>query len=228
LTCGRPWPVGVDSPLVRASLLGSLAPGSREFVLQRSTVRRLAGGEHLFHHGDAADCMYVVESGRFAVKATTSDGDTAIVRIIGPEQVVGELALLVDGLRRTGTVVALEPSVVRVVSRSLFSDVRARDPLVDRALVEDLAGRLAELSEQFVVSQFGSLAERVAERLLVLDGVYRHGWIEVTQESLGAMTGGSRQAVNRILADAAAEGLIAIRRGAVRVLDPAALAARSR
>jgi CRP-like cAMP-binding protein len=213
---------------VPLSLLGSLAPESREFVLQRSTVRRLAGGEHLFHHGDAADCMYVVESGRLAVKATTSDGDTAIVRIIGPEQVVGELALLVDGLRRTGTIVALERSVVRVISRSLFGEVRVRDPGVDRALVADLAGRLAALSEQFVVSQFGSLAERVAERLLVLDEVYRHGWIEVTQESLGAMTGGSRQAVNRVLADAAAAGLVTVRRGAVKVLDPAALAARSR
>jgi CRP-like cAMP-binding protein len=211
---------------VPLSLLGALAPESRQFVLQRSTVRRLTSGEHLFHHGDAADCMYVVESGRLVVKATTSDGDTVIVRIIGQEHVVGELALLVEGLRRTGSVVALEPSVLRVVSRSLFSEVRARDPLVDRALVEDLAGRLAALSEQFVVSQFGSLTERVVERLLVLDEVYRHGWIEVTQESLGAMTGGSRQAVNRILADAAAEGLIAIRRGAVRVLDPVALAAR--
>jgi CRP-like cAMP-binding protein len=211
---------------VPLSLLGALAPESRQFVLQRSTVRRLTSGEHLFHHGDAADCMYVVESGRLVVKATTSDGDTVIVRIIGQEHVVGELALLVEGLRRTGSVVALEPSVLRVVSRSLFSEVRARDPLVDRALVEDLAGRLAALSEQFVVSPFGSLTERVVERLLVLDEVYRHGWIEVTQESLGAMTGGSRQAVNRILADAAAEGLIAIRRGAVRVLDPVALAAR--
>jgi CRP-like cAMP-binding protein len=210
------------------SLLGSLAPESRQFVLQRSTIRRLAAGEHLFHHGDSADCMYVVESGRLAVRANTSDGDTVIVRIIGPEQVVGELALLVDGLRRTGTIVALERSVVRVISRSLFSEVRARDPGVDRALVADLAGRLAALSEQFVVSQFGSLADRVAERLLVLDEVYRHGWIEVTQESLGAMTGGSRQAVNRVLADAAAEGLVSVRRGAVKVLDPAALAARSR
>jgi CRP/FNR family cyclic AMP-dependent transcriptional regulator len=210
------------------SLLGSLTLESRQFVLQRSTIRRLAGGEHLFHHGDAADCMYVVERGRLAVRATTTDGDTAIVRIIGPEQVVGELALLVDGLRRTGTIVALERSVVRVISRSLFAEVRARDPGVDRALVADLAGRLAALSEQFVVSQFGSLAERVAERLLVLDVVYRHGWIEVTQESLGAMTGGSRQAVNRVLADAAAAGLVTVRRGAVKVLDPAALAARSR
>jgi CRP/FNR family transcriptional regulator, cyclic AMP receptor protein len=213
---------------VPLSLLGSLTLESRQFVLQRSTIRRLAGGEHLFHHGDAADCMYVVERGRLAVRATTTDGDTAIVRIIGPEQVVGELALLVDGLRRTGTIVALERSVVRVISRSLFAEVRARDPGVDRALVADLAGRLAALSEQFVVSQFGSLAERVAERLLVLDVVYRHGWIEVTQESLGAMTGGSRQAVNRVLADAAAAGLVTVRRGAVKVLDPAALAARSR
>jgi DNA-binding transcriptional regulator LsrR (DeoR family) len=58
--------------------------------------------------------------------------------------------------------------------------------------------------------------------------MYRHGWIEVTQESLGAMTGGSRQAVNRVLADAAAAGLVTVRRGAVKVLDPAALAALNR
>jgi CRP-like cAMP-binding protein len=79
-----------------------------------------------------------------------------------------------------------------------------------------------------VVNQFGTLTQRVVERLLVLDEVYRHGWIDVTQEALGAMTGGSRQAVNRVLADAAAAGLIAVRRGAVRVLDPATLAARHR
>ena len=78
------------------------------------------------------------------------------------------------------------------------------------------------------MSQFGTLSERVLERLLVLDEVYRHGWIEINQEELGAMVGGSRQAVNRALADAAAAGLVEIRRGAVRVVDAAALAAYHR
>jgi CRP/FNR family transcriptional regulator, cyclic AMP receptor protein len=206
------------------SLLDSLTPRSREFVLHRSTVRRLVAGEHLFHHGDKADCMYVVETGRLAVQITTSDGERAIIRVIGPDQVVGELALVVDGLRRTGSVVALEASIVRVIHSALFAEIRTRDPGVDRALVADLAARLAALSEQFVVNQFGTLAERVAERLLVLDAVYRHGWIEVTQEALGAMTGGSRQAVNRILADAEAAGLLVLRRGGVKVLDPVGLA----
>ncbi len=62
----------------------------------------------------------------------------------------------------------------------------------------------------------------------MLDEVYRHAWIEINQEELGAMVGGSRQAVNRVLADAAAAGLVAIRRGAVRVLDPDALARHQR
>ena len=211
-----------------ASLLDSLTPGSRQFLLERSTVRRLCDDEHLFHHGDVADCMYLIESGRLAVQTTTSDGDTAIVRVIGPGHVVGELALIVDGMRRTGSVVALGASVVRVVHRSLFSELRSRDPGVDRALVADLAARLAALSEQFVVNQFGTLADRVLERLLVLDEVYRHAWIEINQEELGAMVGGSRQAVNRVLADAAAAGLVAVRRGAVRVLDPDALARHQR
>lgn len=210
---------------VATSILDALAPRSREYVLERSTVRRLTTNHPLFHHGDAADCMYVLESGRLAVTNTNADGQTAIVRVIGPGQVVGELALLVDGLRRTGTVRALEPSTVRIIHRALFAELRARDAGVDRALVADLATRLAALSEQFVVTQLGSLAERVADRLLALDEVYRHGWIAVTQTALGAMTGGSRQAVNRVLGDAEAAGLITMRRGAVRVLDRAGLAA---
>jgi CRP-like cAMP-binding protein len=204
---------------VPQSLLDTLAPEVRAHVLERSTVRRLAAGQPLFHHGDEADCMYLVETGRLAVQTATRDGRTAIVRVVGASQVVGELALLVTGLRRTGTVVALEPADVRVIHRSLFSDLRQRDPRVDRTLVGDLAARLAALSEQLVINQFGTLAERVFERLLVLDEVYRHGWIDLTQEALGAMTGGSRQAVNRILLDAASAGLIEVRRGAVRVLD---------
>jgi CRP-like cAMP-binding protein len=204
-----------------------LAPESRQFVLQRSTVRQLRAGEQLFHDGDEADCMYVVERGRLAVETTTADGDTAIVRVIGPGQVVGELALLVEGLRRTGTVVGLELSTLRVIGRSVFSDVRGRDPRIDRLLVADLAERLVALSGQFVLNQYGTLEQRVFERLLVLDEVYRNGWIEATQEALAAMSGASRQAVNRVLVDAAGEGLIALRRGAVRLLDREAVAERS-
>ena len=213
--------------MTAASLLDSLAPESRQFVLQRSTVRQLRAGDQLFHDGDEADCMYVIERGRLAVETTTTDGDKAIVRVIGPDQVVGELALLVEGLRRTGTVVALEPSTLRVIGRSVFSDVRARDPRIDRTLVSDLAARLVALSGQFVLNQYGTLEQRVFERLLVLDEAYRNGWIEATQEALAAMSGASRQAVNRVLVEAAGEGLIALRRGAVRVLNRKAVAERT-
>jgi CRP/FNR family transcriptional regulator, cyclic AMP receptor protein len=212
--------------MIAGSLLDSLAPESRQFVLQRSTVRQLRAGDQLFHDGDEADCMYLVERGRLAVETTTTDGDKAIVRVIGPDQVVGELALLVEGLRRTGTVVALEPSTLRVIGRSVFSDVRFRDPRIDRALVSDLAARLVALSGQFVLNQYGTLEQRVFERLLVLDEAYRNGWIRVTQEELAAMSGASRQAVNRVLVEAAGEGLIALRRGAMRILDADAIAAR--
>jgi CRP/FNR family cyclic AMP-dependent transcriptional regulator len=208
------------------SLLDSLTADARAAVLERSSVRRLRAGEHLFHHGDEADSMYLVETGRLAVRTTTSDGQTAIVRVIGRGNAVGELALLVDGARRTGTVTALEPTVLRVILRARFSELRARDPQIDRALVVDLATRLAALSEQFVLTQYGTVEQRVLERLLVLDEVYRHGWIDVTQEELGAMSGASRQSINRVLVGAAGEGLIALRRGAIKVLDADALATR--
>ena len=157
--------------------------------------------------------MYVVESGRLVVQTTTHrrrDGDHPGV---GTGQVVGGLGLLVEGLRRTGSVVALEPAGVHVsapvaLQRTARSGPSGR-PRPRRRPHHRASPRS---SAQFVLNQFGTLAERVVERLLVLDEVYRHGWIAVTQEGLGSMTGGSRQAVNRVLGDAAAGGLVRVRR----------------
>lgn len=208
------------------SFLDALTEQQRADLLARSPDRGLAPGEVLFHEGTPGDTVYLVGSGRLAVEVTTLEGHTATLRVVGPGDVVGELALLLPGAVRSATVVAIESARVRPVQAAAFDELRRRNPAIDRALVADLAHRLDSLSRQLVVARYGTVTESVARQLLVLDDLYDHDWIPVTQESLASLTGGTRQTVNRVLRAATEDGLVARRRGAVRVLDRPGLEAR--
>jgi len=206
-------------------LLDALSDEQRQAVEARSSRRTVAAGGVVFHHGDRGDFVVIVERGRLAVQLSTVEGQTATLRVIGPGDVVGELALLLPGARRSASVVAIEPSELRIIHQAVFQDVRARHPEIDRALVDDLAARLDRLSNQLIVARYGTIAQRVAGQLLVLDDLYLHEWIPMTQDALASLTGGTRQTVNGALGDARSAGLIDLRRGAVRVLDRVGLGA---
>ena len=61
----------------------------------------------MFHDGDPGDTLHLVVSGHFAVRIATRLGQTAMLRILGPGDHFGELAVLAPGVR-TGSVVALD------------------------------------------------------------------------------------------------------------------------
>lgn len=191
----------------------------RLWLLNGSTTKTLADGEYLFHQGDRAKCVYLIQTGRVAVTVETARGERLIVRAPGPGEIVGELAVLLPETFRSAAACALQSSTVSVIHRDRFVQAQSQWPEFDRALACDLAMRLAELTQRMVVTQFGTVGQRLAERLLELDEITQHSTIAVTQESLSAMVGGVRQTVNRALCAAERAKLVELHRGGVRVLD---------
>ncbi len=63
---------------VQTDLLAGLAEGEIAEVMRLATPARLASGETLFHLGDTADAVYLVERGRIAL--------TLPVRVAGREE----------------------------------------------------------------------------------------------------------------------------------------------
>ena len=88
----------------------------RSELTRHSRRRRFKRNEVVFHDGDPGDTLHIVMKGHFAVRITTPLGDTATLRVVGPGDHFGELAVLAPAAR-TGSVVALDRAETLCVTR---------------------------------------------------------------------------------------------------------------
>lgn len=196
--------------------------------------RRFARGEVVFHEQDPADTLQLVDKGRFAVRVTTPLGDTAVLAILGPGDMFGELALLgAEDPRRSATVAALEPAETLSVHRIDFDALRRDHPGTADVLVAILSAQVLRLSRHLVEALYVPAEKRVLRRLHEVCAIYaRDGEDEVvvplTQEDLAGLAGTSRATVNRVLRDEERRGSVTLGRGRTVVRDRDELARRGR
>ena len=195
-------------------------------------VRRFRKAETIFHQGDPGDALFIVASGSVKVVLPSSEGpEPAIVAVLGPGEFFGELALL-DGAPHSATIVAVEPTETLVLRRDAFLGLVDTEAELRRALLASLATEIRRLTGHVEDLHFLDLPGRLASRILRLaagqpradDGSVTIPW-PYTQSELAGMIGGSRQSVNRLLADFADEGLVRLERDALIVADVGRLAA---
>ncbi len=214
-------------------LLSSLAEPERRGVVEAARERSFARGEIVFHEGDPADSMHLVVSGHLAVRVSTSEGATATLNLLGGGDTFGELSLLREPrpVARSATIVALDPVVTRAISAHRFHALCQQYPGVERWLVNLLARRVTELSDQVRDLMFVGLDRRLYGCLLDLAARYDDGTptpvIPLTQEHLADFVGGTRPSVNQVLQRLAGQGIVEVGRGRVTILDREALVRKS-
>jgi len=106
-------------------------------------------GETLMREEEGADRAYVIDRGEFEVRKGTGGGGTVLARL-GPNDWVGEMALLLDR-PRSATVVAVTDGQVRPITRENFTHVIAEHPETSIKVMRQLARRLAESDDKIVV-----------------------------------------------------------------------------
>lgn len=212
-------------------LFGQADEATLEAVSGALRVRRFRRGETVFHQGDPGDALFIVASGSVKVVLPSNEtAEPAIVAILGRGEFFGELALL-DGAAHSATIVAVEPTETLVLHRETFLSLIDADSALRRALLASLAAEIRRLTGHVEDLHFLDLPGRLASRILRLaagrpsgrDGSIRVPW-PYTQSELAGMIGGSRQSVNRLLADLVGEGLVRVERDTLIVLDADRLA----
>jgi CRP-like cAMP-binding protein len=190
--------------------------------------RRFRRDEVVFHQGDPGDSLHILASGSMKVTLPSLNGEEAIIASLRAGDFFGELALL-DGAPRSATIIALEASETMVLPRPAFKALLETDPQVRDALLAGVAGELRRLTGQVEELHFLDLTGRLASRLTRLAREVDPTSNEVslswryTQSDIAAMIGGTRQSVNKLLADLVSDGLISIDRDTLVVHDVARL-----
>jgi CRP/FNR family transcriptional regulator, cyclic AMP receptor protein len=212
---------------VRWELFEGLAPGQVNAVLSAARRRQFKRGEIIFHEGDSGDALYLVASGHAAVRVATPYGDTATLRVIGPGEFFGELAVISPS-PRAATVAALEGCDTLVLHREQMNTLREQSPAVDRALLDAVVRQVRHGNGRVLDAMFVPTSKRLARRLVELAKTYQPApdgtiTIPLTQDDLAGLCGATRPTVNQLLGKLLDRGLLEVSRGRVRILNLAEL-----
>src|SRR5262249_34156249 len=170
--------------------------------------RHLKAGDVLLVAGAPGEGCYRLEQGLLKVVVTSSWGEDRILAMLGPGQIVGELAVI-DGGPRCASVFAVRDCELSFISRAAFEERAIGHPEIYQYLISVLAARMRETDEAVAAASFLTVQARLARALLELgkyvgqdDGtgrvVIRH---KISRSDLAAMAGVARENVSRVMSD---------------------------
>jgi CRP-like cAMP-binding protein len=213
--------------LLATDLFAALPPETSRALADRSAMRTLSRGEHLFREGDEANSLFVVARGELAVASRAYDGRESIVAVLGPGTLLGELPLF-DAEPRSADVRAVTAAEVLEIAYEPVRAALEQHPHALWAVTSILAMRLRADNEALADAAFLDVPGRTAKRLLELAGESDDFVSPLTQEELAGRVGASRERVNRALATFTRLGWIeTLERGHYRLLNRDALERRA-
>jgi len=222
-----PW---CDNSGVMGGLFGELDDESRRAAWARMRRRRFAKGEVIFHEGDPGDALHLIVKGHVTLKISTPRGDRATLRILGPDDVLGEFAIVAPA-PRAATVTALDAVETMMLDREGFELLRKEHPKVDEFMLAAAIEEVRRVSSSLLEALYLPVDRRVCRRLCELGELFRTGdriVVPIGQDDVAQLAGVTRQTVNKVLSSAQADGVLRVERGRLAILDLDALRRRAR
>ncbi len=124
-------------------IFSNLADEKLEEVSALLKSIELTPGEILFKKGDPGDYLVIVEQGKIAIFDPSEDqaGDEKPIRIFGPGEVLGEMALI-DQQPRSLSARAEEPSKILTLGQRDFKRLLVENPEMGLSVMEGLNDRI--------------------------------------------------------------------------------------
>jgi CRP-like cAMP-binding protein len=214
--------------LTGVELFAGLEPEVRQRVIATAVPRTYRKGQLLFVENDPGESLIVIKRGAVAVFRTAPTGERAVLSVMRPPDVLGEVSLL-DGSARSASAEAIEDCTALALSRGAFMELVHSNPRILDAVMRSLGALIRRLTEQNADHVFLDLPGRVAKTLVRLAGDSQAPMItiELNQSQLAEMAGGSRQSVNQAIGSFATRGWLRTEGRRIVVTDVAALRRRA-
>jgi len=213
------------SVLRQHPIFRELEPEALDQLCRYAKHITLKRGAALFSKGDPGNSLFAVISGTLKMSISSPEGRNAILNLIGPGQVFGEMAVL-SGQARSADATANTNCEMFVIDRRDFLPFVRNHPALAMKFIELLCERVRRTSDQVEQIILQDLPGRLASALLGLTERNKSDdsrTIEITQQEISEMVGMTRESINKQLRAWAARSWVRLEHGAIVVLDTGSL-----
>lgn len=200
--------------LAQTALFAEVDEKALDAIAQKAVHRRYRKGSVIFVQGEQGERCFAIVEGAVKISAYHQDGREAVIAVLGPGDVFGELSLF-DQAARSADASAIEDTELLSLDANAMTEAIAAHPELGLSLLRVLGRRLRLTNEALQDIAFFDVPGRVARRLA--DLAEAHGVPEesgtlidlpLSQESLAQMVGATRESVNKALAALRRRGLV--------------------
>ena len=210
------------SVLRKHPIFADLEPEAFDQLCRYAKHTTLKRGAALFAKGDPGLSLYAVISGSVKMSISSADGRSAILNIIGPGEIFGEIALLDGGVRSSDAIANTNCELFVIDRREFIPFVRSQ-PALAMKFIELLCGRLRWTSDQVEQIILQNLPGRLASALIRLSEKHKlepaGRTIAITQQEISEMVGMTRESINKQLRAWAGRDWVRLEHGAIVVLN---------
>jgi CRP-like cAMP-binding protein len=222
----RPFSSSKLSVLRKHPYFCDLEPEAFDQLFRYAKHSTLKRGATIVSKGDPGNSLIAVISGTVKISVSSADGRSAILNLIGPGEIFGEVSLF-DGQPRSADATANTNCEIFVIDRREFLPFVRSQPALAMKFIELLCTRLRWTSDQVEQVILQNLPGRLASALIRLTEKHKQEpkgrAIAVTQQEISEMVGMTRESINKQLRAWAARNWVRLEHGAIVVLDAAAL-----
>ena len=228
---------------MRESMQCSACPGAAEGLLtcllpeQRSRLSSAAvphtyrAHETLFHEGTPALAVHCVRSGTIKLFRRLVQGEEVVVGTRGPGDLVGLRGVLA-GMPYANTAMTLGTAVVCAIPGETFVDLVRGNPTLGFRILTRLARQSRLLEEQLVERNHSRVAKRTARFLArhLREAAPKAGApavIPMSREEMAQFIGTTPETLSRTLHALTDDGILAMDRREIHILDLPALLERA-
>lgn len=212
--------------LAKTFLFEGLAPSDLESLRPAIRTRTFERGSYLFREGDPGSHLYVVVHGQVKIGRFGLGGGEVVFAIAGPGEVFGELSLFDEDGARTADAEALGPTECLVIARGPLLQLLTARPRVLLRIIAGLTAYIRQKDATIGDVTFLDIPGRVAAKLVQLadtKGRSTPNGVNIepalSQQTLAAMVGATRENVNRALRRFSDLGYIRLDHGSITVLN---------
>lgn len=222
--------------LTEVDIFQDLSESELAGIAARAPMQTVAAGTVFYSPEQRTEVLFILKQGRVRIFRLSPEGKALTTAILHPGTIFGEMAIIGQRMH-DHYAEALDPCVICLMSKEDVRQMLLSDPRIAARIAETLGNRLIEMEQRLSDVIFKSVPQRIASTLLAFDrteqtrqrwrlGRSRHE-VRLTHEQLAEFVGTYRETVTKVLNELREQGLIALQRGKIVLLDIPALAARA-